>query len=257
MKKTVFILAALASVFFYGCKKDETPDPQPSPSGGSLRVTFNNTVDGDPLVLGGPYHWANARGDSFYVNTYKYYISNIRLTDNNGNTWSEPESYHLINQADPNSFSFVMNGVPFATYSSIQYMIGVDSTRNVSGSQTGALDPANDMFWTWSTGYVMAKLEGKSNMSTAAGGNLTFHIAGYGGQYAGQRVVSPSFNALTANVSETVTPVIHIDCNVNEWWRNPSNVRFDLMNLVSTPGPNSVIIADNYVDMFTVTAIDN
>ena len=37
--------------------------------------------------------------------------------------------------------------------------LGVDSLRNVTGVQTGALDPAMDMYWTWNTGYVMAKLE--------------------------------------------------------------------------------------------------
>ena len=253
-----FLLAVMAlSVFaISSCKKDKTPEPV-TPTTGSLRITFNNTVDGDPLVLGGPYHWINAHGDSFYINTYKYYISNIKLTDSNGNTWYEPESYHLVNQADASSFSFVIGNVPNANYTAIQYMIGVDSARNNSGSQTGALDPANDMFWTWSTGYIMAKVEGKSNVSVSSGNNITFHIAGYEGQYASQRVVSPSFGSLTANVSSTTTPVIHIESNLNEWWRNPSVVRFDMMSNVTTTGPNAMIIADNYMDMFTVTGIDN
>ena len=260
MKKILLAFFALSILAFTGCKKDETPDPDPNPTpstGAFLRITFSNTVDGDPLVLGGPYHWVNAHGDSFYISTYKYYISNIKLTDSNGNVWNEPESYHLVNQADPNSFSFLINDVPPATYTSMQYMIGVDSARNNSGSQTGALDPANDMFWTWSTGYIMAKVEGKSNASVAAGNNITFHIAGYQGTYATQRIVSPSFGSNTANVSTSTTPVIRIDCNLNEWWKNPSTVRFDMMNNVATTGPNAVIIADNYMDMFTVTGIDN
>jgi hypothetical protein len=44
----------------------------------------------------------------------------------------------------------------------IRFLLGVDSARNVSGIQTGALDPARGMFWTWNSGYVMAKIEGSS-----------------------------------------------------------------------------------------------
>jgi hypothetical protein len=34
----------------------------------------------------------------------------------------------------------------------IKFLLGVDSLKNVSGIQTGALDPAKGMFWTWNTG---------------------------------------------------------------------------------------------------------
>ena len=52
--------------------------------------------------------------------------------------------------------------MPAGNYNSLSFLLGVDSMHNVSGAQTGALDPANDMFWTWNSGYVMAKMEGAS-----------------------------------------------------------------------------------------------
>jgi hypothetical protein len=57
--------------------------------------------------------------------------------------------------------------------------LGVDSIRNVSGIQTGALDPLKGMFWTWNSGYVMAKLEGSSESSNSAGNRFTYHIGGF------------------------------------------------------------------------------
>lgn len=255
--KTLFPAVLVLALAFSGCKKDETPTPvTPTPSP-AIRVSFTNVVGADPLALGGPNYYINAHGDSFYVTTYKYYVSNIKFTDNNGNTWSEPESYHLINAADPNSLSFNVSGMPAATYTSMQFMIGVDSARNVSGAQTGALDPANDMFWTWNTGYIMAKFEGKSPQSTASAHNLTFHIAGYSGANAVQRIVSPTFASLTANPTATLTPVIHIKSDVLEWFVNPNTIRFDTMNNVATTGASAMQIADNYADMFTITGIDN
>jgi hypothetical protein len=61
----------------------------------------------------------------------------------------------------------------------MEFMIGVDSARNNSGAQTGALDPTNGMFWSWSTGYIMAKFEGTSAQSPAAANALKFHIGGF------------------------------------------------------------------------------
>lgn len=264
MKKILFAFISVSLLAFSACKKDETPDPDPTPvplpapvPAASLKISFANVVDADPLILGGPYHWVNAHGDSFSVNMYKYYVSNIKLTDNNGNTWVEPESYHLINQSNSASLTVQLYDVPDGVYTSMEYMIGVDSARNTSGAQTGALDPALGMIWTWNTGYVMAKLEGKSNVSTASAHNITFHVAGFGGATASQRIVSPSFGAFTANVSDSIVPVIHINSNVQEWFRNPSTVRFDITNNVTTTGADALMIADNYVDMFTVTGIDN
>jgi hypothetical protein len=260
MKNQLLTLTAILVLALAACKKEPNtvPDPNPNPSGtSSIRLSFSNKVGNDSLILGGPYHWVNANGDSFYVNSYKYYISNIRFTDNNGNTWSESESYHLIDASNQASCSFLVSGIPVGNYTSVQYMIGVDSARNVSGAQTGALDPANNMFWTWSTGYIMAKLEGKSNMSTASSNNITFHIAGYQGANATQRIVSPAFGSFTANATESTIPVIHIKSDVLEWFVNPSLVRFNITNYIMSTGANSTMMADNYSDMFTVTGIDN
>jgi hypothetical protein len=250
----LFVSALLSQ----GCKKDETPDVTPTPTPTtSMKLAFTNVVGTSPLTLGNTLQYQNLNGDSFSVSTYKYYISNIRLTDNNSNVWSEPESYHLINHANPASLIVTITGMPAATYTSISFMIGVDSTRNVSGSQTGALDPVNDMFWTWSSGYIMAKFEGKSPSSTVAANGLYFHVAGYGGPNAVQRTVSPSFGASTAVVTTSTVPQVNITCDVMEWFQNPSVIDFSSMNNVTTTGTYAVTLANNYSDMFTVTSIIN
>ncbi len=248
----------LSTLLVTGCKKDETPPPDETPAPAtSMKIAFTNVVGTAPLTLGNTLQYQNLNGDSFSVSTYKYYVTNIRLTDNNNNVWAEPESYHLINHADASSLTITLAGMPEATYTSISFMIGVDSARNVSGAQTGALDPANDMFWTWSSGYIMAKFEGKSPSSTVAANMLLFHVAGYGGPNAVQRTVSPTFGTSTAVVITSTVPQVNITCDVQEWFQNPSVIDFSSMNNVTTTGPNAVTLADNYADMFTVTSITN
>lgn len=80
-------------------------------------------------------------------------------------------------------------------YDSITFLIGVDSLHNVSGAQTGALDPVNDMFWTWNSGYVMAKLEGNSSSSPQMNQKFEYHIGGYSGKHNVVKKLSFRFNA--------------------------------------------------------------
>jgi hypothetical protein len=64
--------------------------------------------------------------------------------------------YFLVDFSDTTTTTLKLTILPYL-YNRLSFVIGVDSARNVSGAQTGALDPANGMFWTWNTGYIMAK----------------------------------------------------------------------------------------------------
>src|SRR5690606_605399 len=99
---------------------------------------------------------------------FNYWITNIRLTRSDGTEFREEESYRLIRGDKQATTHFHIPEVPAGTYTGIKFMIGVDVPRNTSGAQTGALDPAvnGDMFWSWSTGYIQAKLEGTSPQSS-------------------------------------------------------------------------------------------
>lgn len=259
MKKLFFCAVLSGAIFASGCKKDEptTPTTPVTPAAPNIRVSFSNWVDVTPLTLGPPYQYRNVNNDSFYISTFKYYISNISFTDANNNTWSETESYHLINAADPASLEFTINGIPAGDYVSMRFMIGVDSARNCSGAQTGALDPANDMFWTWNTGYIMAKLEGKSPASTASAHNISFHIAGYSGANATQRWVTLPFGSTNAHVTAGASPLVKLSTNVQEWFNPPSTINFATTNSVASTGAQAVMFADNYADMITLIIVEN
>lgn len=239
---------------------DPTPNPNPNPNiptGSAIGISFENVVGNDSLILDQVIRYQNLNGDSFCVETFKYYISNVSFTDNLGNTWYENESYHLIDAEDSTTWVVYIDSMPAGTYVSMNYMIGVDSTRNVSGAQVGALDVVHGMFWTWNSGYIMAKFEGRSPSSTASFNMVIYHVAGFAGQYAGQRWASPSFGASTAVVTTTDVPLIHMKCDVNEWFQTPNVIDFSSSSVVNVAGVESVAMADNFVDMFTITGIDN
>ncbi|MBS1622568.1 MAG: hypothetical protein JST83_01010 [Bacteroidetes bacterium] len=143
----------------------------------NLKISFSNRVGDGVLQLDKKYK--NELGEDFTVSKLRYYISNISVTDKQHHILTEKEGFYLIDENDPSSFKIELHQIPKGAYDSISFTIGVDSIHNCSGAQTGALDPVNGMFWTWNTGYIFFKMEGKSSVSKSPGGIYEYHIGGY------------------------------------------------------------------------------
>lgn len=255
----------LFSFFVLGftfCKKNDAPKPEPLPQAtpptdttGTLDVDITNVVNGQPLLLSSS-SYTNANSDTFKVDMLKYYFTNVSLKTPTGYVYTEVESYYLVNQANTTSLHLKIKKVPRASYSSMQFLIGVDKDRNTSGAQTGALDPINDMFWTWNSGYIMAKLEGTSPQSGDASKKIIFHLGGFNGLYTSVRSVNLNFPN-TANVSETHTPTVNLEADIAKWFSGVNITNFSTDYFIMTPNAKSKAIADNYANMFTVTSVVN
>jgi hypothetical protein len=144
-------------------------------SNGRLALTFMNEV-GSRLLHQDTATYKNSLGQAFTVTNFKYYISHIKLIDSSGKIYEHKDGCYLINVYDTNEYRILLADVPIRPYVKIEFMIGVDSIHNCSGAQSDALDPINGMFWTWNSGYVFLKLEGKSPASKSPGGIFEYHI---------------------------------------------------------------------------------
>ena len=69
------------------------------------------------------------------------------------------------------------------------FMLGVDSATSVAGVMAGDLDPMHGMYWTWQSGYIFMKLEGRCTRSAERGGRFYWHVGGFEGEHAAQRWV--------------------------------------------------------------------
>lgn len=253
MKTFKYILfITLASAIFFSCKKKD-PEPKKSEEKGTLTIRFENKVGTEDLIL----DWKNYtnNSDTFNVTMFSYYISNIKLRATDNSVYSEMESYHLIKADDAGTLQFTLPNVPAKSYSSITFMIGVDSTRNVSGAQTGALDPGKGHFWSWNSGYIMAKLEGTSPQSTATGNMLMFHVGGFHGANSTLKTVTLPLTT-PAIVSSSKTPQVLLKADLAEWFA-PNSVSFATLHTVHMPGANAKKIADNYANMFSISQVVN
>jgi hypothetical protein len=234
--------------------KDKPVTDNTGPTG-TLKVTFKNTVSGSPLVIDAKLY-TNPFGENYVVKKFKYYISSVKI-NNIDKVAEEKESYHLIDEASEASKTFTYNAAP-DSYNTITFTIGVDSFRNVSGAQTGALDPLNDMFWTWNSGYIMAKLEATSPSSTQVNNKVEYHIGGFAGvNNVLKKVTLVLRNGTYLDIRENKMSEIIIEANLNEWWQNPNDIKIIDNPICTTPGVLAKKVADNYSKMFTVKDVIN
>jgi hypothetical protein len=205
-----------------------------------ITITFKNVVNGEPLILDNK-EYKNEHGDVYKVSVFKYYVSNFKLYKKDGQTITLPQSYFLIDAADKASQRIKLEGIPSGNYNKVSFVIGVDSLHNVSGAQTGALDPANGMFWTWNSGYVFVKLKGTSPQ--APEGNIGFDIGGIKpASYSirEQEIIFPGQGlSIRGNIN------IQLQTDAATLFKGKQIIDFAAMNKVMG-GPKSVIIADNY-----------
>lgn len=143
-----------------------------------MNLHFQNKV-GDKALRMDSVNYTNALSQQYTITNLKYYISNITLTDDSGHAHKQKDGYYLISEDVDSSQDLVLTDIVPGKYKSLSFLIGVDSLRNCSGAQSGALDPINGMFWTWNTGYIFFKLEGKSPASKQPGHIFEYHIGGY------------------------------------------------------------------------------
>ncbi|MCS6821107.1 MAG: hypothetical protein NZ551_04480 [Microscillaceae bacterium] len=155
MKKIIVSIGLIAlNYWLISCRSKEANNKN------TLTITIENVFANQPLALQTPY--TTLLGEKIRFTRLQYYLSNVKLKKDGIVVWAEPESYHII-QIQPQKshlYTFQLANISQTDFDAIEFSVGIDSVRNSSGMQTGALDPLYGMFWTWSTGYIFMRVEG-------------------------------------------------------------------------------------------------
>jgi hypothetical protein len=225
MNKIIFLLGMIVfSLSSFGQKK--------------IIVRFENIANGKKIVLNDSVY-ENSFGEKYTLSKLKYYVSNICLLTKAA--LEIDKTVYLIDAAKENTI-IKKDGRKIV---GISFLIGVDSALNCSGAQSGALDPLNDMFWTWNNGYVMFKLEGKSDASSADNKRIEQHIGGYKGEYKTMRKIVLLVNQKYFLKNNTIT----IQMNLDEYW---NGIKITENPVIAASGALAKKAADNFVKMFKV-----
>ncbi len=213
----------------------------------AYQFTFINKA-GDSLLEAGK-TYQNQVGEYFTVRRFAYYISHIQFTYANGEQFAVKEGPHLISETDSLS-KIISFTAPAGTITAVSFLLGIDSITNVSGVQTGDLDPAKGMFWLWNTGYIMAKLEGSSPQSKAPAKGYSYDVGGFKRGEDATRNIALSLPLNNKHLSSAFI----ITADVNKWFSGKNKIKIGEQPMCHQPGKLAMQIADNYAAMFSISA---
>lgn len=231
----------------------------------AVTLHFNNTV-GNNLIQLNSETYTNAAGEPFSINILQYFISNIQFTTIDGKPYTVPQdkSYFLVQQDDSIS-QYCTVQLPPGQYSSVSFIIGIDSLRSVSkiDKRKGVLDPsATDMYWGWNSGYIFLKIEGASAAAPEDAAGLhkfRYHIGGFGGYQSKtinniKTIHLPLLNGLSVINDHPAT--IELQADILKLFNATTPLRIAEHNAVMFD-TFSTVIAENYASMFSVEQVKN
>jgi hypothetical protein len=161
------------------------------------------------------------------------------------------KDYYLIDEADSLSKIIVLKTSELKI-KAIEFLLGVDSVKNVSGVQTGALDPMNGMFWTWNSGYIMAKLEGVSSAAKVPGNLFSYHVGGFKNGENATRQIRLTVDRRPSTDDRTFI----IEADISKWFQSAHNIKIAAHPVCHSAGNLAMQLADNYATMFKIVSVN-
>jgi hypothetical protein len=187
----LFPVVAAAVLALTGCVDPLPPRWHDLP--GTVRLDLGLHWNGAPMALGDTV--TDHLGHPVTLTNVQFYLNGLELQDLDG-TWHSVGDIRLVdfNRDAPT----VVEEVPPGTYTAMRFGVGIPKSLNTN------IDPAsypNDhplsfqgsagMFWTWSTGYIFFKYEGKAG--TAVGEPIEAPISYHLGTDLSYRTITLPF----------------------------------------------------------------
>lgn len=254
---TIPALLVLAIIFWQtlGCMKEQSSEGGSSqPASQQLTLQLKAVANNQPLQWNTDY--INPYNETYSVRQFRFYLQHISLVRPDGSIEEglQSDSCFLVNFADTPSTIIKLRFIP-GTYTGIRLTIGVDSALNNSGAQTGSLDPLNGMFWTWNTGYIMAKLEGHSPQATTPNQVFEYHIGGFEGSDKVMQQVTIDFPAGNRQLVANGSTRIDMQADCDSWFNGEHTLRIADTAVCTMPGSLARLISENYRHMFSIVNI--
>ena len=235
------LLTFILVVVFTSCNDDVKID-NPTPLNGSLTVNLIHSFNQEPFNLSS--NFVTNLNDTIKFSAFVYYISNVSLQNEAGN-WVNLGNYNLVDFSDPTSSKLNIANLPGGTYKKMRFLIGVDSIANSTGAQEGALNPSNGMFWSWATGYIFVRMQGRFNNNQP----MTIDMGGI----QNLPVIELPINTV---IIQGTSATANINCNIADIFVSPNDYKLDSVSSImhSALHPNAFMLKQN-IEMGTFSLI--
>jgi hypothetical protein len=205
----------------------------------TVSICIDLVFGAEPLTLDDQYYKLNET-DSVQFEQLRFYISSVQFFHSREITYSEVNSYHLLDASNPSSLKFGIQMPVGTPYDQLRFKLGIDSMTNVSGALGGELDPTLGMYWTWHSGYINVKMEGSSSLCKTRRNEFSLHLGGY--QY-------PNSALQEIVLSIPYQKEIHIRLDLQKFL---AQVNLAEHNQIMSPGPTAVQISSILSQTFSV-----
>lgn len=168
----------------------------------------NDSFNGTKVYQDGLGH--RIRIDYFYT-----YFSNIKLIKSDGSSILVKDFALFNMDADP----VISLNIDPSEIARIEFAIGIPSEYNkdvdpttYANSHPLSVQGSQGMFWTWNTGYIFSKMEGKADLTGTEGASLTDPFAFHAGDDPLYRTFSfEKPFTIDLNGSQDIIVSMHID----------------------------------------------
>lgn len=205
----------------------------------NLKINFKIKFNQEDLTTNKKY--LTEKKDTITITNFKCYLSNFEIQFDDHSIQKEENSVHLLDLKKPKSLNISLPRDSKKNISRIRFNIGIDSLSSVSGAMEGDLDPMNGMYWSWQSGYINMKLEGKSSSCNTPKKEFQFHIGGYDSPNYAMRQVTLD--------NKKNNPEINIIIDLATLF---ATLSLKENNMVMSPGKEAMKIADTSIQLFSV-----
>ncbi|MCK0131164.1 hypothetical protein MWU59_06560 [Flavobacteriaceae bacterium F08102] len=263
MKLMKFAFAAALCILFTACTSDDSTENLDGLIG-DISLKFDNGVGDQDFIFETTYTKSN--NETYKLSTLKYLISNVRLTDDEGNIFEYPsdKNVFIVDEADSNNAGEIyitLEDVDAANYTSITFGIGIDQERYLKGAdgQGDFLSIAQEegMLWSWATGYRFTRFDGVYTSGTEIEQGLNIHMGSVGTSIDNYREVTLPLPTEARVRPDKITEV-HIKADISKVFDGVTSINFsDGYSQVHTSAETTPVIADNMMHMFMVHHVHN
>ena len=251
--KNISIFWIAIALLLVTCKPPETS--------GKISLKFAFQVD-DTTFVPDQMIYSNASGNQYEVNEVKFFISDLKLYDSEGNKISvyDDNSIHYVDYDIASTLTWdIADDIPTGEYHSVSFTFGLSEAKNISNCFTNP--PESNMSWPsyLGGGYHYMQINGKwlkDGLSTP----FNFHT-GIGQLYEGDSITAFVQNYFTVNlpvstftIKEDASTIIQFVMNINSWFTTPHDYDFNYWGgAIMQNQAAQEVIKENGVDVFSLT----
>lgn len=205
-----------------------------------LKIEIVASFNGKPIEKGQWY--VTKTEDSIQLSKLKLYLTNFVIQTKAKKKDSIKNSNYLIDVFKEETLLITLSDVNYNAEDVLIFNIGVDESLNTSGANSGDLDPAKGMFWSWQSGYINFKIEGVSPSCKTRKNKFQFHIGGYQKPYE-------TIQAVVFKLDILKNSRLKINLDVSQFFKS---IKLSSKNQIMIPGEEASNTADRLPQLFSI-----